>query len=192
MRHDSFHDREQAEENVYFAQRDARLIERIRARAQLGEIAAALADKLHVDNPDVLQRIVELGITHETAAAFLLLPLVDVAWSDGHVSPAEYDAVVRIASEGGVPHDSPDMAQLRQWLAQAPPLAVVELALTAIKIGLSVLPLDERRQRVDAVMKACEDVARASSGIGRVPSMAGDVSHEEWSALGRIKARLMI
>jgi hypothetical protein len=190
MRHDSLHHREQAEENVYFAQRDALLIERIRARAKLGDIAAALADKLHVDNPDVLQRIVELGITRDTAAAFLVSPLIDVAWSDGHVSPAEYDTVVRIASERGIAHDSPDMAQIREWLAQAPPIAVVELALSAIKIGLSVLPLDERRQRIDKVMKACEAVARASSGIGPVPSMAGDVSHDEWSALGRIKARL--
>lgn len=190
---DAFHEREQAEENVYFAQRDARLIERLRARAALGEIAAALADKLQVDDPPLLARIAGLGVTRETSAAFLLAPLVEVAWADGHVSPGEYDAVVRLAADRGVAHDSLDMTQLRMWLHARPPHALVEAALDAIKLGLSVLPADERQQRVGKVMNACETVARAAAaGVERVPSLDGSVATQEWSVLGRIRARLTV
>ena len=190
MRHDAFRDREQAEEAAYFAQRDARLIEKIRARARLGEIAAALADKLHVDDPRLLERIVALGITRDTAAAFLLAPLVEVAWADGHVSPGEYDVVVRLAAERGVPHDSADMTQVRQWLKERPSHALVDAALDAIHIGLSVLPVDEQRQRVSTVLGACNDVARASGETEWAPAVGRNVSTQELGVIGRIRAKL--
>jgi hypothetical protein len=97
---------------------------------------------------------------------------------------------VRLASDRGVPHDSPDMAQVRQWLKACPPRGVVEASLDAIKVGLSVLPPDERRHRVDRLMKACEDVARATAGVERAPALAGNTWQQEWVALRRIRARL--
>ena len=46
MSKDMFRERERAEEEAYFHQRDAVLIERLRQKAQLAEIAHALAEKL--------------------------------------------------------------------------------------------------------------------------------------------------
>jgi hypothetical protein len=188
----AFYNREQAEENVYFAQRDARLIERLRARAKLGDIAAALADKLHVDNPDLLQRIVNLGVTSETAAAFLVAPLIDVAWADGHVGPAEYNAVMTLAAERGVAHDSTDMNQIKKWLEHRPPRDLVEAAIDAVKVGLSVLPADERHRRIEQVIHACEAVARSGGTPGGAPLvvMSGNLSQQEMAVLGHIRARL--
>jgi hypothetical protein len=188
----AFYDREQAEENVYFAQRDQRLIERLRERAKLGDIAAALADKLHVDNPDLLSRIVNLGVSSETAAAFLVAPLVDVAWADGHVRPAEYDAVVRLAAERGVAHDSSDMNQIRKWLEHRPPRELVEAALDAAKVGLSVLPSEERRTRVEQMLHACEAVAKSGAAPGAAPLvvMSGQMTQQAMAAIGHIRAKL--
>jgi len=50
-------DREQAMEANYFRQQDALLIEKLRQQASLDEIASAVADKLKVDNPDLLTRV---------------------------------------------------------------------------------------------------------------------------------------
>ena len=47
----------------------------IRERAHLQEVASALAEKLRVDDPDLLQRVVKLGVTRETGAAILMAPL---------------------------------------------------------------------------------------------------------------------
>src|SRR6478609_868272 len=102
MAKDMFRDRERAEEAAYFHQQDARLIEKLRHKAQFSEVAHALADKLHEDEPALLERIQKLGVTLDTGSAFILAPLVEVAWADGSVSHAERDAILQIARQRGV------------------------------------------------------------------------------------------
>ena len=97
MEKDIFKERERAREAAHFRQEDARLIERLRQEAKLEEIAIALAEKLQVDNPDLLLRVMELGVTVDSAPAFFLAPLVQVAWAQGTVTEQERDTVLRLA-----------------------------------------------------------------------------------------------
>src|SRR5688572_4504642 len=179
MAHDSFRDRERAAEAAYFGKRDAELIEKIRSRANLGEIAHAMAAKLRVDDPVLLERISSLGITRDAAAAFLLVPLVEIAWADDHVSDAERDTIVRFATTRGITPDSTDMAQLIDWLKVRPPHELFECALDALKLGLSVLPQAEAEQRIAAMIQTCKEVAQAAGGIERLISLGGTVSPHE-------------
>jgi len=94
-----FGDREKAMEANYFRQQDERLLERLRQNAKLEEIAGALAEKLQIDNPQLLERVKALGITVDTAPALFLAPLVQVAWSDGSVSRKEHETVLRLAQQ---------------------------------------------------------------------------------------------
>ena len=169
MTKDIFHARERAEEAAYFGQRDAKLTEKLREGARVGEIARALAEKLRVDDPALLDRIVQLGVTLDTGAAFILSPLVEVAWADGRVSEPEHDAVLRLAEERGVAPGSADMGQLRRWLTVRPPYALFQAALDAIRLGLSVLPPAEAEQRVKMIIDACEQVAQ----LGEDPVSGG-------------------
>ena len=88
-------------EEAYFRQQDAKLIERLHQEAKLEEIAIALAEKLQVDNPDLLRRVMELGVTVDAAPAFFLAPLVQVAWAEGTVTEQERDTVLRLARARG-------------------------------------------------------------------------------------------
>src|SRR5688572_24006493 len=97
MKEGIFGDRERAIEQAYFRDQDAKLLEKLRRKAHLDEIAVALGDKLHVDNPELLQKVRQLGVTLETAPAFLLSPLVQVAWATGKVARQDRDAVLRHA-----------------------------------------------------------------------------------------------
>ena len=187
---DVFHDRERAEEAAYFSQQDARLIEKLRERARLGEIAGALAEKLKVDDPTLLERIIKLGVTIDTGAAFILAPLVEIAWADGRVDGAERRAVLRLARDRGVAPDSADMNQLLQWMAVRPPDGLFQAALEAIKVGISVLPRDEAEQRITRMIEACEQVAESSGGLGKLLRLHGGASTEERSVLQEISARL--
>src|SRR5687768_1080604 len=99
MTKDIFRDRERGEEQAYFREQDARLIAKLRQKAQLSEIAHALAEKLHADEPALFERIQKLGVTLDTGSAFILAPLVEVAWVDGYVSNPERDTILRIAGE---------------------------------------------------------------------------------------------
>jgi hypothetical protein len=184
-----FRDRERAEEEAYFRQVDAKLIAKLRQRAQLSEIAHALAEKLHADEPALLERIQKLGVTLDTGSAFILAPLVEVAWVDGDVSHAERDTILHIAKQRGVAPGSADHRQLLDWLAHRPSDEVFRTALEAIRIGLSVLPPYEVEQRIATMIKACEEVAKAAGGIVGLLQLQG-VSHEEGSVIAAIRRRL--
>src|SRR5215510_68456 len=148
MTKDMFRDRERGEEQVYFRQQDARLIAKLRQKAQLSEIAHALAEKLHADEPALLKRIQKLGVTLDTGSAFILAPLIEVAWVDGDVSHAERATILHIAKQRGVAPGSADYHELLDWLAHRPSDEVFRTALEAIEIGLSVLPPDESEKRI--------------------------------------------
>ena len=168
MTKDIFRDRERGEEDAYFRQQDAKLIAKLRQKARFSEIAHALAEKLHADEPVLLERIQKLGVTLDTGSAFILAPLVEVAWIDGDVSHAERDTILRIAKQHGVEPGSADYHQLLDWLAHRPSDEVFQTALEAIRIGLSVLPSNESEQRIETMIKACEDVAQAADWIDQL------------------------
>jgi hypothetical protein len=189
MPKDIFRERGRAEEETYFRRVDAELIAKLRQNAQFSEIAHALAEKLHADEPALLERIKMLGVTLDTGAAFILAPLVDVAWADGDVSHAERDVILLIAKQRGVVPGSADHRQLLDWLADRPPDDIMQTALEAIRIGLSVLTPDEAKLRVSAMIKACEEVAKAAGGLSGLLQLEG-ISRDERAVISAIRRHL--
>jgi hypothetical protein len=190
MEKDSFKERERSIEETYFRQRDAKLLERLRQEAKLEDIATALAEKLQVDNPDLLSRVRELGVTVDTAPAFFAAPLVQVAWAEGSVTKQEHDAVLRLARARGIEENSPAFALLLEWLRVRPPDAVFDTAVEVIKSGFAVLPPEEKEERIKRIVQACHDVAMASGGgLAKLLGL-GSVSSDEASILDTITSTL--
>ena len=190
MEKDIFKERGRGEEEAYFRQQDAKLIEKLRESARLEEIAIALAEKLQVDNPELLHRVMALGVTLDSAPAFLLAPLVQVAWAEGEVTEREYQTVLRLAGTRGVEERSPAHAQLCQWLRERPPDTLFDTATEVIKVGLSVLPPREQEERIKRIVQACHEVAEASGGLAKVLGLGSGVSGEEASLLDTITTTL--
>jgi hypothetical protein len=189
MDKDMFKERERSLEEEYFRKHDAKLIEKLRERGKLEEIGEALAVKLQIDDPALLRRIMALGVTLDTGAAFLLAPLVQVAWAEGAVTDRERDTVLRIAGEHGVEKTSPAYTQLLEWMRVRPANELFDTAVEAIKVGLSVLTPEERADRIKRIVDACQQVAAASGGLARLLGL-GAVSTEEESVLDAIAATL--
>jgi hypothetical protein len=185
-----FKERGQSFEDEYFRKHDAKLIEKLRERARLEEVAEAVAVKLQVDNPELLERIMALGVTLDTAPAFLLAPLVQVAWAGGAVTNREREAVLRVATARGVEKGSPAYAQLGQWLRERPDDALFDSAIEAIKTGLSVLTPAEQAERTKRIVDACRQVAEASGGLGKVLGLGSGVSGKEEALLDAISSTL--
>ena len=116
MDKDMFKERERSLEEEYFRKHEAKLIEKLRERGKVEEIVEALAMKLQIDDPALLRRIMALGVTLDTGAAFLLAPLVQVAWAEGGVTDREREKILRIAAERGIDTSSPAYTQLQAWL----------------------------------------------------------------------------
>ncbi|HSE02995.1 MAG TPA: hypothetical protein VLK35_02480 [Methylomirabilota bacterium] len=190
MEKDIFKERERSLEEEYFRKHEAKLLEKLRERAKLEEIGEALAVKLQIDDPALLKRIMDLGVTLDTGPAFLLAPLVQVAWGEGAVTDREREKVLRIATDRGVATSSPAYAQLQAWLRKRPADAIFETAIEAIKTGLSVLTPAERAERIKRIVDGCREVASASGGLGRMLGLGTGVSSEEESILDAMAAKL--
>jgi len=181
-----FGDREKALEESYFRKEEAKLLEQLRKRAHLDDIAIALGEKLQVDNPDLLNRVRAAGITLETAAALFVAPLVQVAWAGGSVSRAEHDAVLRLARARDIDTSSPAYAKLEEWLNERPDDEIFDAAVEVLKYGFSVLTHDEREERIKRIVDACHEVAEASgSTLGWVLGLKS-MSKSEASTLEAI------
>jgi hypothetical protein len=186
-----FKERERSLEEEYFRKQEAKLVAKLRERGKLEDIAAALAAMLQVEDPGLLQRIVALGVTLDTGAAFLLAPLVQVAWAEGTVTDRERETVLRLAVERGTEKTSPAYAQLVEWLRARPADELFDTAVEAIKVGLSVLRPEERADRVKRMVEACRQVAAVSGGgLSRLLGVGTGVSSEEESVLDAIAANL--
>ena len=185
-----FEDREKAAEANYFRQHDADLIKKLRDKADLDEIALALREKLQVDNPDLLQKVRDLGVTPDNAAAFFLAPLLQVAWAEGKVDKAEHATVLKIARRRGISEHSPAYAQLEQWLRERPSDTFFDTAVEVLKYGFAVLPPAEQEERTRTMVAACQEVAEASGGLGRLLGLGDGVSKVEDSTLDQINRAL--
>jgi hypothetical protein len=190
MDRDSFKERERAQEEGYFRAQDARLIEKLREDARLEGIVLALAEHLQVDNPELLRRVIACGVTLDTGPAFLLAPLVQVAWAEGRVTDRERDTVLRVAAARGVEAGTPPHAQLLAWLQERPSDELFDAAMEVIRGGLALLPPEEREERLKRLVHACQEVAEASGGLAKVLGLGSGVSGEEEAVLEAITTRL--
>ena len=183
-------DREKAMEDGYFRDQDAKLLKMLRERAQLDEIAIMLGEKLRVDDPALLAKIKELGITVQTAPAFFLAPLVQVAWAEGRVLKDEREMVLVLARQRGIAPDTPSYEQLEDWLKVRPSDELFDTAVEVLRIGFTVLPPEEREERIKDVVRACRDIAEASGALGRLLGLGNGVSPVEQAMLDRL-ARML-
>ena len=190
MDRDIFKERERGLEEGYFRAQEAKLIEKMREKAKLGELVNALAEHLQVDNPELLSRVMALGITLENGPALLVAPLIQVAWAEGNVSARERETVMRLAEGRGVTVGSPAQSQILAWLDVRPSDELFDTAMEVIKHGINLLPKELRDERIKGIVEACHQVAEASGGLSRLLGFSDGVTPEEEVLLEAISARL--
>jgi hypothetical protein len=149
-----------------------------------------LAEQLQVDNPELLRRVIALGVKLDTGPAFLLAPLVQVAWAEGKVTDRERDTVLRLAAARGVEAGTPAHSQLLKWLKERPSDALFDTAMEVIRSGLTLLPPEQREERLKRIVHACHEVAEASGGLAKVLGLGSGVSGKEEGLLEAIATTL--
>ena len=108
-------------EDCFFADPRTGLRERLReAGENRTRQMESLAEVSGIEDVEVLEKLVLLGIQSETLAALTLYPLVAVAWADGTVDRHERDAVLRSATECGIAAGSVAHDLIASWLEEQP------------------------------------------------------------------------
>lgn len=79
---------------------------------------------------DLTRRLHQLGIDYESVGALLLLPLVEVAWADGNLSPAEAARIVAVARDWELSEEA--VVTVRGWLRYPPSTAYAQRARAAL------------------------------------------------------------
>ncbi len=184
--HDALHDRGRAIEEEYFRRKDRELVERIRQKAAAEEAQRALGASTGVSDPEVLHELQALGFTPETVALLPLMPVLQIAWAEGGVTPVERLLIEKLATARGIEPGGAADAQLMDWLANKPSDTVfhgaARLIHALLESGSGVMADLSAERLVDL----CEQVASVSGGVFGL----GRVSREEKDLLASIAADL--
>jgi len=149
-------------EQEYFHRLDRQLIDEMRERAALEEEHRRMAETSRIEDPRLLEALEKLGYTHTTIVLLELVPLIELAWSDGSVSPIERDWVLRFARAKGIVEDTPAWRQLAAWLDHCPSVAFFEGTWRAIETHAALLPAEHRAAAREAMIQACTEFAAAT------------------------------
>ena len=173
-------------EEDYFRKQDQELIERMRRAGIQAQERDALEAKTGLHDPALLKDLQELGFHPDTVVLLPLMPLLQVAWVEGGVSPQERALIVDLARKRGVSEGSAADRQLSAWLSDSPDASVFTRAGRLIRAMLDAGSHETGDLSPDALVKYCESIAAASGGLLGI----GRVSSEERALLGRIAQQL--
>jgi hypothetical protein len=128
----------------------------------------------------------QLGVDRLTVRALPLLPLVQVAWADGLIQPAERGLIREIAQRHGL--EGAELVTLDRWLARRPTREEFALAQRAL-IVLWARDRERGRapERLDGLVRLCHGVARVAGGLFGV---AFTLDRREASVIAEIQRAL--
>jgi hypothetical protein len=151
-------------EEDYFRRRDRELIERMRAASAADEARRQLGSLTGLQEADV-QELEGLGFTPETIVLLPLVPLLQVAWAEGGVSPEERRLIVDVARARGIAEGSAADAQLSRWLSASPSPTVFAGASRLMGALLDAPGSVGQGLTAEDLVAQCEEVAAASGGF---------------------------
>jgi hypothetical protein len=183
---DFLDDRRRANEDDYFRRKDRELVEKMRAAATADQARDDLSAKTGLTDPGLLGQLQELGFKPDTIVVLPLVPILQVAWAEGGVSPAERSLIVGLARTRGIAEGSAADRLLSEWLSRkpAPEIFVRASRLIRAMLDSSAAPTDALS--ADDLIRSAESIAEASGGLFGI----GKVSAEERQVLSQIVAAL--
>ena len=184
--HEFLDERRRASEDDYFRKRDRELIERMRQVAAAERDRSELSAKTGLDDPALLGELQDLGFTPQTLPVLPLVPIVQMAWAEGGITPAERTLLIKVARERGITEGSPADTLLAGWMARKPTNDVFEKATRLIRAMLESGAPDAPTMSADDLIKYCERIATASGGILGI----GKISADERATLSEIATAL--
>ncbi len=178
---DELHGKRDHEED-YFRKQDLELIEKMRKAAAAERERRELGARTGLTDPDLLRDIELLGFTPDTVVLLPLVPVVQVAWAEGGVTPQERALILDFARHRGVEPGSAADSMLAGWLEFHPPDAMFSRAARLIKAMLAAHAPELHDLTAEDLVAYCERIAAASGGILGL----GKVSSAERAALVQV------
>jgi hypothetical protein len=152
-------------EDEFFYKRDQELILTARRQAesetQFHELMAVTGIRDH----QTLQDLQRFDYNPQTVHLLELMPLVQIAWSDGSVNKLERERIFKIARLEGIETGDPTWHRLAQSLETRPSDEFFQATLRGLRASLEGLPAEDRRRRDRKRIMHCKSVASVSRGF---------------------------
>lgn len=149
-----------------------------------------LSEATGVTDVQSLRGLREVGFTPQTGALLPLVPLVETAWAEGHVSAGERKAVLTAARLQGIRTGSPAHEMLVRLLDERPTPDFFSESFRALQSVMHILPPDLREVEHLDLLDSCERVARASVGNAIGDAVGHKVCAQERRLLDRLASEL--
>jgi hypothetical protein len=162
---DAFADRRRAAEEDYFRKRDRELITKMRQAASADQARRDMIAKTGLTDPELLRELSDLGFTPDTVILLPLVPIVQVAWAEGGITPAERALIFEFARARGIEAGSAAEGLLHDWLATQPRPEVFSRAQRLIRAMLESGGADGLTFSIDDLIEQSEKIAAASGGV---------------------------
>jgi hypothetical protein len=182
---DAFQERGRSLEEEYFRRKNRELIDRMQRAARNEDARRQMGAQIGLTDPEALAELQTLGFTPDTVSLLPLVPVVQVAWADGHVADGERGAIQKLARARGIAQGSAADHQLTAWLADQPAPEVFAGATRLIRALLDAPAGDGTSVSAAALVGYCESIATASGGLFGL----NRVSAEEKAMLAELAAQ---
>lgn len=176
-------------ENLFFAMHDKKLIEQAKARETAAARRAALQEASGISNAVVLEELDSHGIGPSSITAFMLTPLLQVAWSDGGIEEEEHAVLVTIIEQQGIKKGTPAHDFLEKWLNKRPSRELFSAWKSYADELLKSLPRPASDALRSDTMNRARAVAEAAGGFW---GFGEKISDAEKSVLDEIQRTLGI
>lgn len=174
-------------EDQYFLKQDQQRLEEMRRKSAREAETLRLMAAAGIREQGLVRELADAGFDVETFRLLYLVPLIQVAWSDGSVSQRERDQVLAIASLHGIKAGSAAHERLVTWLTERPSERFFPACLRGVKAMLRHRPPSEAQALRRDLVWYCTRIASASGGFfGLGPRL----SREEKLLLTQLAAEL--
>ena len=126
-------------------------------------------------------------LADDERALLFVLPLIQVAWAHGAISPREALAIFEIAREDGIDATHWFNEKIDSFLVYQPSLTFFDEALGIIRQTLSEMTVKKREFEIAKLLSRCEKVA-ASAGDRSPMDVEHRISAEERRVLDDLRA----
>ncbi len=174
-------------EDQYFLKQEQKRMDEMRRQSERQAQTIRLMEAFGIRDHDLVRELSDAGFDIDTFRLLYLVPLIQVAWSDGGVSPRERDKVLEIAGLHGIKQGGAAHERLRAWLNERPPDRFFETCVRGLKAMIGDRPRLEAQALRRDIVWYCTGIALASGGfLGLLPR----ISKEEESVLSQLVAEL--
>ena len=180
-------ERSRMSEEDYFRRKEQELIDKLRKKTDAETHRKGLAEAVGLENEQIVDVLGEMGFDRATVVVLFLVPLLEVAWSDGSISDRERTLILEAAHAHGVREGTPGHAKLNEWLAAKPPQQLVGRALQVIRDIMAFQSTDARQATAGKLVDACERIAAASGGF---LGLGSKISPEEAAVMKRVASEI--